>query len=88
MHFRFIDKKAIIFEEYVDFGDVHKGMREIAVVNPSISHAQMRSLDFTDDEIDTNRSQNISILRSAITSEVDRGILHPVHSPTGVCKTF
>ena len=53
MHFRSYEKEAIIFAEYVGFGHVLKGTREIPVANPLISYAKMRLLGFTDDEIDT-----------------------------------
>ena len=54
---------------------------EILVAHSSISYAQLRSLDFTDDEIDMHR-RTYQFLRSIITFEVDRGILHRAHSPT------
>ena len=81
VHFRSFEKEAIIFAEYVGFGHVLKDTREIPVGDPSIPYAQLRSQGYTDDEIDANR-RAYQFLRSAITSEVDQGILHRAHSPT------
>ena len=54
VHFPSFEKETIVFAEYVRFGDVFKGTREIPVANPSIPYyAQLRSFGFfTDDEID------------------------------------
>ena len=87
VHFRYFEKEAIIFAEYVGFGHVLKGTREIPVADSSISYAKLRSLGFTNDEIDTHR-RAYQFLRSAITSEVDRGILHRAHSPTEAWINF
>ena len=85
VHFRSFEEEAIIFAEYVGFGNVLKDTRtrEIQVADPSISYAQLRSLliGYTDDEIDAHR-RAYRFLRSTITSQVDRGILHRAHSPT------
>ena len=81
VHFRSIERKAIVFAEYVGFGHVLKDTREIPVADLSISYAELWSLDLTDDEIDTHH-RAYRFLRSAITSEVDRGILHRAHFPT------
>ena len=80
-HFRSFEKEALIFAEYVGFGHVLKDTCKIPVVDPSISYAQLRSLGFTDDEMDTHL-RAYQFLRSAITSEVDRGILHRARFPT------
>ena len=80
-------KRPYFFAEYVGFGHVLKDTREIPVADPSISYAELRSLAFTDDEIDTHR-RACQFLRSAITSEVDRGILHRAHSPTEAWRNF
>ena len=56
-------------------------MREIPVANPFISYAQRRSLDFTDDNVDTHRKV-YNFLRSVIKSEVNQSILNRAHSPT------
>ena len=87
VHFRSFEKEAIIFAEYVGFGHVLKDNREIPVANPSISYAQLRSQGYTDDEIDAHR-RAYQLLRSAITSEVDRGILHRAHSPTEAWRSL
>ena len=81
VHFRSFDKEAIIFAEYVGFGHILKDTLEIPVADPSISYAELRLLGFTDDDIDTHRKA-YQFVRSAITSEVDRGMLHRAHSPT------
>ena len=87
VHFCSFKKEAIIFAQYVGFGHVLKDTREIPVADPSISYAQLRSLGYTDDEIDAHR-RPYQFLRSAITSEVDRGILHRAHSPTEAWRSL
>ena len=87
VHFRSFEKEVIIFSEYVGFGHVLKDNREIPAADPSISYAQLRSQGYTDDEIDAHR-RGYQFLRSAITSEVDRGILHRAHSPTGAWRSL
>ena len=88
VHFCSFEKEAIIFAKDVGFGHVLKDTREIPVVaDPSISYAKLRSLCFTDDESDTHR-RAYQFLRSAITSEVDQGILHRAHSPTEAWRNF
>ena len=81
VHFRSFEKETIIFAEYVGFGHVLKGTREIPVADLFISYAQLRSLGYTDEEIDAHR-RVYQFLRSATTSEVDRSIIHRAHSPT------
>ena len=87
VRFRSFEKEAIIFAEYVGFGHVLKDTREIPVADPFISYAKLKSLGFTDDEIDTHR-RAYQFLPSAITSEVARGILHRAHSPTEAWRNF
>ena len=87
VHFCSFEKEAIIFDEYVGFGHVLKDTREIPIADPSIPYAELRSLGFTDGKIDTHR-RAYQFLRSAITSEVDGGILHRIYSPTEVWRTF
>ena len=87
VHFRSFEREAIIIAAYVGFGHVLKYIPEIPVADPSISHAELRSLGFANDEIDTHR-RAYQFLRSAITSEVDRGILHRAHSPTEAWRNF
>ena len=70
VHFCSFEEEATIFAEYAGFGHVLKDICEILVADPSISYAQLRSLDFTDEEIDTHR-RAYQFLRSSITSEVD-----------------
>ena len=84
---RSFEKEAIIFAEYVSFGHVLKDTREIPVADPSISYARLRSQGYTDDEIDAHR-RAYQFLRSAITSEVDRGILHRANSPIEAWRSF
>ena len=87
VHFRSFEKEAIIFADYVGFGHVLKDTQEIPVADPSISYAQLRSLGYTDDEIGAHR-RAYQFLRSAITSELDRGILHRAHSPMEAWRTL
>ena len=87
VHFRSSEKEAIVFAEYVGFGHVLKDTHEIPVADTSISYAQLRSLGYTDDEIDAHR-RAYQFLRSAITSEVDQGILHRAHSATKAWSSF
>ena len=87
VHFRSFEKKAIIFAEYVGFGHVLKDTRKIPVADPSISYTQLRSLGYTDDEIDAHR-RAYQFLRSVITPEVERGILHRAHSPTEAWRSL
>ena len=87
VHFQSFEKEAIIFAEYVGFGHVLKDTREIPVADPSISYAQLRSQGYTDDKIDAHR-RAYQFLRSAITSEVDRGILYRAHSPPGAWRRY
>ena len=87
VNFRSLEKEAIIFAEYVGFGHILKNTREIPVADPPISYAQLRSQDYTDDKIDAHR-RAYQFLRSTITSEVDRGILHRAHSPTEAWKSL
>ena len=87
VHFRSFEKEAIIFAEYVGFGHVLKDNGEIPVADSSISSDQLRSQGYTDDEIDAHR-RAYQFLRSAITSEVDRGTLHRAHSPTEAWRSL
>ena len=87
VHFRSFEKEAIIFAEYVGFGHVLKDTCEIPVADPSISYAQLRSQGYTDDEIDAHR-RAYQFLRSTITSEGDRGILHRAHPPTEAWRSL
>ena len=87
VHFRSFEKEAIIFTEYVGFGHVLKDTREIPVADPSISYAQLKSQGYTDDEIDAHR-RAYQFLRSAVTSEVDRGILNRAHSSTEAWRSL
>ena len=87
VYFRSFEKEANIFAEYVGFRYVLKDTGEIPVADPSISYAKLRSLGFIDDEIGTHRRAH-QFLRSVITFEVDRGILHRAHSPTEAWRNF
>ena len=69
-----------MFADCFGFGDVFADTREVRIANPSLSYAQIKSLGFTDDEIETHRKA-YQVLRSALNSEVDRGILLRAHSP-------
>ena len=69
-----------MFAHCFRFGNVFADTREVSIANPSLSYAQMKSRGYTDDEIETHRKA-YQFLRSALTSEVDRGILLRAHSP-------
>ena len=87
VHFRSFEKVDIIFAEHIGFGHVIKDTREIPVADSSISYAELRSLGFTDDEIDTHRIA-YQFMQYAIMSEVDRGIFHRAHSLTKAWKNL
>ena len=70
-----------MFADCFRFGDVFADTREVPIANPSLTYAQIKSLGFTDDEIETHRKAHY-FLCSALTSEVDRIILLRAHSPT------
>ena len=70
VHFRSFETEAITFAEYVGFGHDLKDTRGIPVADPSMSYAQLRSIGYTDDEIDAH-GRAYQFLRSAIMSEVE-----------------
>ena len=70
-----------MFADCFGFGDVFTDTQDVPVAKPSLTYAQIKSLCFNDDEIQTRRKA-YKFLRSALTSEVDRGILLRAHSPT------
>ena len=78
VHFRSLEKEVIMFADYVGFGYVLKDTREILVSDPSISYAELRSLGFIDDEIDTHR-RAYQFLLSAITPEIEASSTTPIH---------
>ena len=63
-----------MFADCFGFGDVFADTREVPIANPSLTYAQIKSLGFTDGENETHRKAH-QFLRSALTAEVDRGIL-------------
>ena len=70
-----------MFADCFRFDDVFANTREVLIANQSVTYANIKSLSFTDDEIETHQKA-YHFLRSALTSEVDRGILLRAHSPT------
>ena len=70
-----------MFADYLRFGNVFAGTREVPIAHQSFTYAKIKSLDYTDDETETYRKA-YQLFRSALTSEVDRGILLRAHSPT------
>ena len=73
-------KEALVFAEYVGFGDVFTCLRDVPVADPSISAQQMRDMDCTNDEIDLHRKA-CQFLRSALKTKVDLNILYRARSP-------
>ena len=73
-------KEAPIFAEYVGFGDVFTCLRDVPVVDPSISAQQMRDMDCTNDEIDL-RQKAYQFLRSALKMKVDLNTMYRARSP-------
>ena len=74
-------KEATTFADSCGFGDVFEGNREVPIADPDLTYAQIRSRGFTDDEIERHRTA-YQFRRSALSSEIDRGILLRVNSPT------
>ena len=81
LKFRSFRKETTTFADCCGFGDVFEGNREVPIADPALSYAQIISRGFTDDEMERHRKAYQS-LRSALNSEVDRGILLRVNSPT------
>ena len=73
-------KKALVFAEYVGFGDVFICLGDVPVAEPSISVQQMRNMDCTMGEIDQHRKV-YHFLRSALKTKVDLKILYRARSP-------
>ena len=64
------------------FGDVFAdGTQQGPIANPSLSYVQIKSPGYTDGEIETHQNA-YQFLRSALNSEVDRGIMLRAHSTT------
>ena len=71
-----------MFADCFAFGDdVFGGNREVPIADPSLSYAQIRSRGFIDNDIERNRKA-YQFLRTALSSEVDRGILLRANSLT------
>ena len=73
-------KEALIFAEYVGFGEVFTLLKEVPVADSSFSTQQMRNLGYIDDEIDLHRKA-YQFLRSSLKSKVDLNILYRARSP-------
>ena len=63
------------------FGDVFEGNREVPIADGALTYTQIRSRGYTDAEIERHRKA-YQFLRSALSSEVDRGLLLRANSPT------
>ena len=81
LKFRSFRKEATTFADCCGFGDVFEGNREIPIADGALTQAQVRLRGFTDAEIERHRKA-YQFLRSALSSEVDRGILLRANSPT------
>ena len=53
-------KEAILFAEYVGFGDVFTILKKVPVGDTSLTTQQIRDMGYSDDEIDMNRNAYIS----------------------------
>ena len=57
-----------MFADCFGFGDIFADTREVPIANPSLTYAKIKSLGFTNDEIETYRKAH-QCLRSALTSK-------------------
>ena len=81
LEFRSFRKEATTFADCCGFGDVFEGNREVPIANGALTYTQIRSRGYTDAEIERHRKA-YQFLRSALSSQVDRGILLRAKSPT------
>ena len=79
--FRSFRKEGTTFADCCGFGDVFEGNREVPIADGALTYTQIRSRGYTDAEIERHRKA-YQFLRSALSSEVDRGILLRANSPT------
>ena len=81
LKFRSFRKEATTFADCCGFGEVLEGNHEVPIADGALTYTQIKSLGFTDAEIERHRKA-YQFLRSALSSEVDRGILLRANSPT------
>ena len=81
LKFRSFRKEATTFADCCGFGEVFEGNHEVPIADGALTNTQIKSLGFTDAEIERHRKA-YQFLRSALSSEVDRGILLRANSPT------
>ena len=81
LKFRSFRKEATTFADCCGFGEVFEGNHEVPTADGALTNTQIKSLGFTDAEIERHRKA-YQFLRSALSSEVDRGILLRANSPT------
>ena len=53
-------KEALLFAEYIGFGDVFTILKKVPVGDTSLTTQQIRDMGYSDDEIDMNRNAYIS----------------------------
>ena len=80
LKFRLFCKEAPTFADCCGFSDVFEGNREVPIADGALTYTQMRSRGYIDAEIERHHKA-CQFLRSALSSEVDRGILR-ANSPT------
>ena len=80
LKFRSFRKEETTFADCCGFGDVFEGNREVPIADGALIYTQIRSRGFTDAEVGRHRKA-YQLLRSALSSEVDRGILLRANSP-------
>ena len=81
LKFRSFRNEATTFADCCGFGEVFEGNHEVPIADGALTNTQIKSLGFTDAEIERHRKA-YQFLRSALSSEVDRGILLRANSPT------
>ena len=81
LKFRSFRKEAAMFADCCGFGDIFEGNREVPIADGALTYMQIRSRGYTDAEIERHR-KTYQFLRSALSSEVDRGMLLRANSPT------
>ena len=81
LEFRSFRKEATTFADCCGFGDAFERNHEVPIADGALTYTQIRSLCFTDAEIERHRKA-YQFLRSALSSEVDQGILLTANSPT------
>ena len=87
LKFRSFSKEATTFADCLGFGDVFEGNREVPIVDGVLTCRQIRSRGYIDAEIERHRKA-YQLLRSALSLEVDRGILLRVNSPIEAWKNL